>query len=242
MKKKSVTAKTEYVSKAALKEEFGWTDGMIRKFLPEPIRKKNPVYSGAAPMCVWSVEDVAGVMKSKNFIQAMEKINKQRAAREKKTAERVRKKEEEIDNVINSLIERVEVEQIELSQVRELAIQNKQYLYRLKRMENVDEVYCADECVIKRWMVNFLRHNCSNYDELRYELKNSVASDNQEAYLQLKDAVLNTIAGMYPELSEECFVQHERTSFHVAFKDTMSERMNEIARIPHIDALKALLQ
>ena len=238
---KKETAKQELINKATLKEEFGWTDKLIRDFLPAPILKKNPRYACAAPMQVWPVEVVAEVMKTQEFIQVMEKLKERRAKSQEKATEKARKKQKEINEVIRDLQNRIHLAQIDLVDVRELAIQCQQESYEYMGRYDMNALNCTNDRVIKRWMVNYLRHNCSNYEELLEELQHSVAADNQDAYLVLKNSVLDMIAEMYPELSEECCTQSERTGTRIGVADGMREAMVDAFRTPHVNALKALL-
>lgn len=238
---KNKTVKQELINKATLKEEFGWTEKLIKDFLPTPISKKNPMYACAAPMQLWPVEVVAEVMKTQEFINAMEKLKERRAKREKKAEEKARKKQEEINEVIHGIQDRIQVYPIEIEDVRALAIQSQQDLYESREKYDMNALNCTNERVIKRWMVNYLRHDCSNYEELLEELQHSVAADNKDAYLMLKNSFLDAIAKMYPELSEECYAQSERTCTRICTEDCMRDMIVDAFRAPHVEALKALL-
>ena len=60
---------------------------------------------------------------------------------------------------------------------------------------------------IKRTCVNFLRHECTEYDEHLYQLIGRVGRD--EGYILIKSKVLGLIADKYPFLKKECNKQKE---------------------------------
>lgn len=51
--------------------------------------------------------------------------------------------------------------------------------------------------VLERWMVNYVRHALTDYDQQRHDL-------DQERYVELRTATLNAIADTYPPLRHEC--------------------------------------
>jgi hypothetical protein len=47
--------KIKYLTQTQLKER-GWTEGLIKRFLPRPSkRKENPNYKSGPPMCLYSL-------------------------------------------------------------------------------------------------------------------------------------------------------------------------------------------
>ena len=65
------------IAKVTVKSVYGFTDGLIKKYLPEPTLKKNPHYSSSAPMQVWPeslVREVASKPEvAKEIAKAKEK-------------------------------------------------------------------------------------------------------------------------------------------------------------------------
>ena len=60
----------------------------------------------------------------------------------------------------------------------------------------------ADRDTVRRWMVNYIRHNLTRYDEFLYEARGRTGI--RFAYPEYRCAVLEEIARVYPELQEEC--------------------------------------
>ena len=59
--------KEKYYTKSELKAN-GWTDAMIKRFLPEPDRTyPNPRYRNAAPVCLYQEERIENVKKTEDF-------------------------------------------------------------------------------------------------------------------------------------------------------------------------------
>ncbi|MDR1065316.1 MAG: hypothetical protein LBL25_03005 [Oscillospiraceae bacterium] len=82
------------VTKATVKSR-GWTDKMIRDFLPEPVLETNPHYRKAPPMYLWLVSDVKNAEATPEFIARKEKVEAarllaRRASERKQAARRTR--------------------------------------------------------------------------------------------------------------------------------------------------------
>ena len=65
---------------------------------------------------------------------------------------------------------------------------------------------------VKRWIVNYIRHKLTNYDENLYNLSGRVGC--HKAYSEYRKAVLTKIASFYPKYSQECHGQMvDRTDY-----------------------------
>ena len=62
--------------------------------------------------------------------------------------------------------------------------------------------------VLHRHMVNYLRHQMTDYEELLRQKSGRVGSD--EAYLELNRKIYDAISEMYPKLADECERQMSR--------------------------------
>ena len=73
----------KYYRSSELKQR-GWTDGLIKKFLPNPDETKtNPVIKSAAPMKLYKIKRVERIEKSERFIKEMENISRRKIAARK---------------------------------------------------------------------------------------------------------------------------------------------------------------
>lgn len=80
------------ISKATIIKEYGWTESLIKKYLPEPVFRPNPHYSTAPKMRLWPAALVEATMQKATFQKDFAKIQEKRdkAQREKKQeAERI---------------------------------------------------------------------------------------------------------------------------------------------------------
>ena len=77
--------KYAYICKSDLKSKRGWTDMMIKKFLPTcDLEKKNPHYRHAAPILLYSMEKVEQIENSIDFIETAKKnFDKETRSKEK---------------------------------------------------------------------------------------------------------------------------------------------------------------
>lgn len=100
----------------------------------------------------------------------------------------------EFHKVINSVI----IENKDCREIFDSAI-------RFEYGKSLDEY---SEKSINAIMVNNIRHNCSNYDELLKPMHRIHRSDND--YIQYKNSVLERIANNYSFLKDECNKQKRK--------------------------------
>lgn len=67
--------KPAMITKGRLKSEFGFTEGMIKKYLPEPVLQPNPHYRSAPPMKLWPEDIIQRVMRRKKVKAILDKRN-----------------------------------------------------------------------------------------------------------------------------------------------------------------------
>lgn len=214
---------TEMITQSAILE-MGWTKSMITKLLPEPSLKSNPYYKSAAKMKLWKKQDVLDVIETENFKIELEKANKRKLS-SKKAQETKRnnltKRMKRIAECISVLIipqDELEKKALEHQEARiyERISNEVEYLERhcdslesfdeyeqkIEEMENFRMYRPSDEETMKRWIVNYIRHNLIEYDQNLRMLKGKVGKD--EAYIDFKLAVLEKIAESYPYYADEC--------------------------------------
>lgn len=69
----------------------------------------------------------------------------------------------------------------------------------------VENINIASDKQVKQWMVNFIRHKLTGYDEAVALVNANIPG----GYQILKNTVLEKIANMYPFLKDECEKQKE---------------------------------
>lgn len=184
--------------------EMGWTKTLIAKFLPEPTLKPNPYYKKAAPMKLWRESDVMEIMETPEFIEAMEKAEKRKAAAGKAVQTKVNILAQEMERVTASLDVKIVPEESLVNR----AISTKNLWKQEKANIHNDLFYCpitasdVDKATLDRWVVNYIRHHLVKYDKALGRMDGRVGK--YDIYPDMKKAVLRKIAVVYPSYAEEC--------------------------------------
>ena len=206
-KSKDPQPRVPKLTQAGLKE-LGWTKTMIETLLPEPELKDNPHYKCAAPMKLWTVEVVEAVMETPEYAAAAALAAKRKAAAKKadetKTANAVA--------LAVSLAEKITVKVIPVESLRSRTLAAKQAWYDSHDYYDFPrEAYGADEATMARWMVNYIRHNLTEYDRTLYDHFNIRTQKGWLIYTEIKRATLEKIAQAYPTLADEANYQAQTT-------------------------------
>lgn len=187
--------------------ERGWTAAAIRRFLGEPDRTvPNPVVRSAAPVRLFSTERVEAAERTEQWQHWREK-SVQRSARGRAVADA---KRAALLAEIAALDIRVPVMPVEA--LARLAVAHRNRVAREQHGYDADPatVEEADTATLRRWMVNFLRHETTVYDATLDRLYARVGR--AEATIAIRDTVYAVIAEAYPELAEEARRQVARRS------------------------------
>ena len=201
--------KEEFVCLSTVKA-FGFTDKLIKNLLSEPLLKTNPHYKKAAPMKLWKLKEVETAMETDAFKQEQLLRERRKISARKGVATKVQ-------NTLDEISERVEhitVKRIDLNSLRSRALQDQQdhYDYLAARYGYYDKyTYGADRETVERWMVNYIRHNLTDYDDDLLTLYRKTGK--HKAYLLYYGAIMDKIEEVYPELKEECQRQKARKGF-----------------------------
>lgn len=191
--------KDNYFSASGLKYR-GWTDALIKRFLPEHDKEcPNPHYRHAAPMRLYSAERVERIEESQAFKEAVEKSSKRKESAKKA----VETKKQQAMNY--ALTVDISIPKMTIKELFEFACEhyNDRQLERVGRGGNwvydpVSPGFCSFE-FLSRISVNFLRHECSEYEEHLEELYG--VTGKQAAYETIKRRVNEAILEVYPELT-----------------------------------------
>lgn len=194
--------KREWYTSTSLKER-GWSDSMIKNILGEPDDyMENPHYKYAAAMKLWTVKRVQNAERRKVFKEAAAKY----AARKNGAAEAARKavetKREKCLNYARTV--KIEVPVMSEKTLLDEAVEHynewQDYKGRYERIIYGDNKtgYFADTEFLNRISVNYLRHECTEYEEQLYELSGKVGI--QEAHDILKERINQAIFEVYPDL------------------------------------------
>ena len=177
-----------------LKKDRGWTETQIKTFLPEPDQTaRNPFSRKAAPMKLYALERVEAIEATPEYQKARE------ASRTRQIAARTRalaKKKEAV----------AAAQALELSIVPEpwQDMQDKAIAHfnsRLRRSQSPAS-RTTSKARLDRLTVNYLRHKQTSYEEELKDFKGVVGVG--EAYLVVRNRILDLIAETYPQLRTEC--------------------------------------
>lgn len=194
-------------------KQMGFSDKLIRELLPEPIEVDNPHYKCAAPMLLFLESDVLKAMNEEPYIAYQEKRKKRKESAKKAVETKRKNLIEEMQSVSDKII----ITKMNMQELRKRTIdeRNDYYAYLAEDCEIYRTTYGADEETQDRWMVNYIRHNLTEYDEELDRLYGRTGKD--EAYFLFFKALLQKIATVYPNLEEECKrqIQRKEVYYHV---------------------------
>ena len=165
----------KYYRSSELKQR-GWTEGLIKKFLPKPDETKtNPIVKSAAPMKLYKIKRVERIEKSERFIKEMENISMRKIAARKAVETKTAKTIEWANTV------KINVPTFSKDKLERNAIYHYQQYH--------DTIICGpiDEDFINRISTNYIRHECTKYDRILDSLYGSVGK--QKAYDIIKEKI-----------------------------------------------------
>lgn len=180
--------KREMICASELIKTRGWTNSLIKKFLPTPdATKTNPIFKSAAPMKLYNINKVKRIERSKAFKEAKEVAQKKKDSAQKATETKKANTFKRIENLNFNILG------IDKKRLIQRAINHYETYHDTK-------VIYADEEFINRITINYLRHNCTKYDKVLDGLYGSVGK--QEAHDIIKQKLNDTIKEKYTWLQE----------------------------------------
>lgn len=173
--------------------KMGFTKKLIEEHLHEPLLKDNPHYRMGPKMKLYLAKDVEKFMKTDIFLNYQESIkNRVNAA-----IKNANKRREENYRYIDDEISKIIVKRVSLDELERLTLEAKLDWLLWTR----DDFYGFDDLsdeTLARWMINYIRHNLTNYDEILDNIKGKFGVE--EAYIKYKKILMLKIKEVYPEL------------------------------------------
>lgn len=191
--------KNLYLTKSSLKSS-GWTEGLIEKHLGEPdSTATNPHYKSGPPVKLYLISRVKRCEKKKSFIDYIEKNKSKRAILSEKMKTRAEEERQKLFSYISGLD--IKIPKMEKGTLIKNAVSHYNELWAER---GKDKYACvnSDADFLNRISVNYLRHDCSRYEEELGEIFGKIGVD--DGYILLKNKVLEKIKEIYPFLSEAC--------------------------------------
>ena len=193
-----------YLAVSQLKER-GWTEAAIKKFLgEEDTTRRNPVYSSASPMRLYKETRVLREEKKKRFISWKEKKDALSKKRSEVAQKIIKKRKQKTFEMVNDI--EVKVPKLKYKKLAKLACEHYNDLWseRGRGDKYVFPKY-AEEDFLNRIIVNYLRHELSDYDYSFFYLRNQVGKE--EAISLVRKKIFESIQKAYPKLTEEVLRQ-----------------------------------
>lgn len=181
----------EFISKSTVKKELGWTDGSIKKFLGEPDKlARNPNYLTGPPMQLYRQSRVRETMELEEWKDWYQRTLERRQSQSKKAKEVADlKRNKAIFSALNKLkikFPKAKTKQDIYRRTRERWARTKEQLssergeYEWFAVPGPD----VDAATQRRWLNNWIRHDCSNYEQILYELSGQVGINDAHDRLQ----------------------------------------------------------
>lgn len=182
----------ELISRTKATKDYGLTselDALRSCSVP------NPVFTSRPPATMYLLKDVKAVATSGAGQQRLAQRTK-RSESAKRAAARRRD-----DLIQKTLATNFSIPEMPWDDLIERACRH----YNSRKVNATSIRPDADEGTLHRIMVNYLRHECTQYDEHCASLMGQTGKE--DAYPAVKELVLEAIAEKYPELIAECYRQ-----------------------------------
>ena len=186
----------EKLNQSKLKN-MGFSDRLIKLLLPEPELVNNP--HGRSKIKLWCRSDVEKAMRAYEFMEYQEKKRKRSEAADKA----VKTKKENLLVKAEESVSAITVRKIPYERLkREVLTERKNFYERKGSYEEAISVFDANESTVRRWIVNYVRHDLTDYDRNLYEIAKKTGK--HKAYLIIFKGIMLKISEVYPELLDEC--------------------------------------
>jgi len=202
MSEKDATYKPgEFITKSALKER-GWTDLLIKTFLPEPHKTcRNPHYSSGSPMCLYKLSVAKKIERSKKFCVKFASIEKRKQGAKKAVKTKLANLRKDISEI------KIEILKLPGYILLRRAIAHYNNMQILREIEGFNTCGCcanknSDKQFLNRIEVNYLGHCMTPYEDKLDEISGRVGFS--EGYVDIRKKIFDEIACVYPWLKDEC--------------------------------------
>lgn len=190
--------KTEYITKSHVIER-GWTERLIKKFLGEPdATRPNPMYKCASPMKLYDKKRVQRIERRKSFKEEMESTTKRKDSAQKAVSTKIEKALSYANTV------EIEIPVMNYNDVINQACRSYNDWHSERCARNGEffeyaDPRTSDSDFLKRITINYLRHECSDYEQQLYSIYGKTGV--QEAHDILQKRINDEIKRIYPQLN-----------------------------------------
>jgi hypothetical protein len=199
----------DHITPTTLKQERGWTDGLIKRFLGEPdTYAPNPHYRSGPSMRLYDLERVTAAEESADFKAAFSAMAERRAKLSRAVQQSVDKKRDDLLATVERL--EIRVAKHPVDSVRNAAIRHYNALWSSRGKHEKHASHSDSPEFLERITHNFIRHELvtvrlANGDEMYRDavvgsLKGRIGKG--DAYLALWHKVADAIDEAYPDLAD----------------------------------------
>lgn len=182
-------------------KERGWTDTLIKRFLPEPdLTRPNPHHAQSPPMRLYSKDRVESVEQTPEFQAAFAVAQRRRQSARKAVETKRTSTRTQVESITFSLIG------IPRNHLTRRACKHYNKRNNISRFSDRSPATLRSSPeFLDRITVNYLRHHETEYEGHLASVSGKVGV--RESYYMIVTRVLDAIAVAYPWLADECLRQ-----------------------------------
>jgi hypothetical protein len=194
--------KTSMITKSILKSERGWTDKLLKLFLPAPdLTKLNPNYKSGPPMLLFNIDSIEKIEETEEFKTEQVDTAKRKDAAKKAVETKLRK--------LRDWLNTVQIDVPVFNEPKLIKLACDHYNDMQERRETVGQSTCgkqatanSDSLFLERICVNYLRHCLTKYEEHLDEMTGKVGFS--EGYEEIRCKIFAKVSENYHWLVDEC--------------------------------------
>ncbi len=204
---KTKTEKIPMITKSGLKSERGWTDKLIKEFLPAPdLTKPNPNYKSGPPMLLFAIDRIEKIEETDEFKALQEGTVKRKEAAKKAVETKLQQLREWLNAVqiyvpVLDKTKLIEQSCDHYNDMQEWREANGRSTCGMKATADSDQKF------LERICVNYLRHCLTKYEKHLDEMSGKVGFG--EGYEEIRLKIFSKISENYHWLADECKRQQE---------------------------------
>ena len=199
--------------------ERGWSQRLINKYLITPdLEKPNPHYRSGPMMKLYLITRIEEAEFLEEFKDEYIKVQKRKQSGKKASETHKNKLEQYLLEWLANVEQNIKIPSMSVEQLLKKAILHYNRLYYEKiiisekdrisfdindvLINNFIDIECEDSDILflRRISTNYLRHSFNDYDLLLEET--NIKYWKQEAYLKMKNYILDRIVEKYPYLKK----------------------------------------
>lgn len=200
--------KIQMITKSRLKSERGWTDKLLKTFLPDPdLTKPNPNYKSGPPMLLFSLEKIEAIERTEEFQLEQASVAKRKQSAKKAVETKLEQMWKWLDTV------QIHIPTYDKAKLIKRACDHYNNMQEEREFEGLstcgmEATTDSDPKFIERICVNYLRHCLTKYEEHLDKMSGKVGF--AEGYEEIRRKIFAKISESYQWLTDECNRQQER--------------------------------